>query len=480
MYRAPSKRIQLIKRVVIYTAMTIAVAILVTFLVFIMQGYRFNRDTSQIEQGGLVQFASRPDTANVTIGSANLGDQTPSKITVNPGTYRVSMTKPGYFQWNKNVDVQSGQVLWLNYAQLVPKKITTKQLTKLAAVSDVTSSPNGDRFAVIADASKPDITFIDVTGTTPKQTTLTLPSNVVPADKTPTFSLDAWASDSDHLLVTMAYDGVVEHLFVDRNDAKKTVNISTTFEKDIAEALFDPRSPNRLIVRSSNGDIRLIDVADSSLSAVIATSVTSMSMYGNDAIVVVRNLADGQSVGYVSFGSQKVRELKRVSSTDQVRASVASYFSEPYLAVTSGNRLEVYKLRSLPSSESNDSISMSSVHTFVMPASADYLSIRSSGRFVFAQYGSGTLTYDIELKKQSLMSLKTPVVSEVRWIDKYHFYITNGSTIEVLEFDGANAHTITSLATQFDVVQSDDGKYIYSINSTSDGFAIQRSQMILE
>lgn len=89
MYQAPSKRRQLITRIVVYSLMTLGVVSLVTFLVFIMLGYRFNRDTSSIQQGGLVQFASRPTNASVTIGNAKLGDLTPSKITVNPGNYDV-------------------------------------------------------------------------------------------------------------------------------------------------------------------------------------------------------------------------------------------------------------------------------------------------------------------------------------------------------------------------------------------------------
>jgi hypothetical protein len=99
MYRAPSKRQQRLKLIGIYSLMTLGVGILVTFLVFIMLGYRFNRDTSSIQQGGLVQFASRPTDAQVTIGSAKLGARTPSKITTNPGNYTVKMNRSGYKGW---------------------------------------------------------------------------------------------------------------------------------------------------------------------------------------------------------------------------------------------------------------------------------------------------------------------------------------------------------------------------------------------
>lgn len=482
MYRAPSKRSQVIKRAAVYVSMTLAVGVLVSFLVFVMLGYRFNRDTSTIEQGGLVQFATRPIDANVTIGNAKLSDQTPSKITVNPGKYAVTMTKPGYLPWAKNADVRSGQVLWLNYAQLVPEKISTREVLKIGTISSLKASPNGDHLAVIKDATKPVITFVDVSGDSLKQVDVTVPTGSLPKDKKLVFSLGAWAADSDRLLVNVTYEKTTVRLLVDRRDGNKTVNVSSLYEKDISEILFDPRSSERLIIRTSKGDVRIVDTSNNSLSKLLASSVTSMSLYGNDAIVLVQNqLGGGQSIGYVSFGSAKVRVIKRVDSKERTLAGVASYFSEPYFVMSVGNRLELYKLRSLPSSESDSSISMTSLYATTLPAPAQFVSIRSSGRFAFVQYGSGVLTYDIELSKQFLTSFTSQVNSEIRWLDKYHFYITSGSQLEVLEFDGGNARKITPLATQLDAVLSDDGKYIYSVNSKAGKtFVIQRSQMILE
>jgi len=49
-----------------------------------------------------------------------------------------------------------------------------------------------------------------------------------------------------------------------------------------------------------------------------------------------------------------------------------------------------------------------------------------------------------------------------------------------MEFDGANPHNIVELSTEFDAVQSDDGKYIYSVTKKDTGFALRRSQMILD
>ena len=123
---------------------------------------------------------------------------------------------------------------------------------------------------------------------------------------------------------------------------------------------------------------------------------------------------------------------------------------------------------------------MTNLLTSVVPSNPTHLSIRSGGRFVLAQYGSGLLTYDIELKKQSNTSFTKPVSEELRWLDRYHFYLTNGSSLEVLEFDGGNAHDITAQATPFDAILQNNGKYIYGFTTTKDNMVVlQRSKMIL-
>ena len=481
MYRAPSKKRQMLVRSGVYSLMTVLVVLLVTFLVFIMLGYRFNKDTSSIQQGGLVQFASRPIDAKVKIGNAQLGDLTPSKITVNPGNYTVSMSRTGYRDWSKNVDVKAGEVLWLNYTQLVPNDVKTDQLTKFESIAGVKSSPNGDRFAVLRDAAKPEVSFVDVNDNEPKLISLTIPAEFLPKDKTSTYELMDWANDSDRMLVKASYDTGSEYIVVDRRSVERTINISQTYEADIVEPIFDPRTSEKLIIRSSKGDVRTIDTANDSLSSVLASSVTYMDVYNSDAILLTRSQQDGtQSVGYISLGSTKLRELRSLASSEKTLVSIGKYYSEPYLAVSTGAKLDVYKIKSLPSSESDSTISMETIYSSALPSQIEHLSVRSSGRFVMAQYAGGVQTYDIELTKQTLTSFTTPLATELRWLDKYHFYVTNGTNLQVMEFDGGNSHNVTGLISNFDAVQSDDGKYIFTLNAAESGFVLQRSQMILE
>lgn len=481
MYKAPPKKSQLIRRITVYSLMTIGVVSVVALLVLVMLGYRFNRETSTIQQGGLVQFDSRPTGSNVKIGTAKLGNLTPSKITVNPGNYDVVMSKSGYKQWTKNVDVNSGQVLWLNYARLMPETIETDELLTFDSVSDVKSSPNGERLAVIEDRTEPEVKFIDVSGSEPRTTTISIPSSAVSLEA-PRYKLHSWSFDSRRVLLTATAGGTTEWVLIDRSDEAGTVNLSTKYDSAISKIKFDPRGSERLVYTSRTGQLRFIDTGSDTLSPVQATNVDQFGYYNDDAVVFVRTISKQQrSIDYLSFGEKQARELKRVQTTEPVLADMASYFGDPYLLTSVGTKFTIERFRQLPSSNSDEPIAMTTLSEKELPADPTFVSLRSGGRFAVAQYRGGVDTYDIELDRHTMTNLKKDVTEELRWFDRYHFYVTDGTMLRMIEFDGGNPSTITPLTTRFDSVMSSNGKFVYSIDKKSDdSFALQRSQTILD
>jgi hypothetical protein len=73
-----SKRAKLALRFFTYGVMTVASAVLTAFLVFVALGYRLDKDFN-FSQGGLVQFRSFPNSANVTVDGKVQNFHTPDK-----------------------------------------------------------------------------------------------------------------------------------------------------------------------------------------------------------------------------------------------------------------------------------------------------------------------------------------------------------------------------------------------------------------
>lgn len=209
---------RLIRRIAVYTLMVLATSVLVTMLVLVMLGYRFNRASQSIEQGGLVQFISRPTGATITIGRATLANDTPTKITVSPGSYLAKMEKDGYKPWTKNVDIISGQVLWLNYAQLVPETIQTEDVLRLGAVTSALPSPNGKLIAT-TNRSAELIRLVEIQNENADISELELPPNVFTG--TTNLSIKSWSADSKRLLLTGVVSGKLQWFVIDTDNPEE-------------------------------------------------------------------------------------------------------------------------------------------------------------------------------------------------------------------------------------------------------------------
>lgn len=479
MYRAPSKRSQVIKRSIIYTCMTLFVVLAVTALVFLMLGYRFNKTSNTIIQGGLVQFDSKPSGARVTIGSAKLASRTPSKITVNPGSYSVKMERAKYRNWQKTVDVEAGHVLYLKYAKLVPNQVASKTLTTLPSVDQMTVTPNDRFMAVLASSASPELTMVDLKDSKQKQTVISLPI-MAPEDTKPVYKIEKWSGDSKKLLISQKTAEKTNWFFVEYDKPDQTVDLSKTYDLEIKDVLFDPRGSERLIITTTDGAVRLLDVGSRALSPVVLSNITDLSLFKSNLMYVKTLSQTEQSVGYLSLGRTESRELKSLVTKETVRVSADEYYHTTYLAITTGSSLEVSSIDSLPGSNDSGPLSFKTLFNQIIPGKdISKLAMRTGGRFVVAQSSDALSVYDLELKKFTTTKFATAQKQAVRWIDGYHFYSAADGKLTMMDFDGANQQVITKTSGDMDVAQSDNGKYWFTLNKTETGYQLIRLTMIL-
>ena len=101
MHKHRNKRRLRIQLTFVYTLMGLAIVSILTILVLVIQGYRYNQFDGKVEQGGLVQFNSKPSGATVTVDDAMLANKTASKVTLTAGTHTITMSRDGYGSWKK-------------------------------------------------------------------------------------------------------------------------------------------------------------------------------------------------------------------------------------------------------------------------------------------------------------------------------------------------------------------------------------------
>ena len=93
------------------------------------------------------------------------------------------------------------------------------------------------------------------------------------------------------------------------------------------------------------------------------------------------------------------------------------------------------------------------------------------------------MTYEIEHMRSSsgmLGSTPTAKATPLRWLDIAHVWNQQNGTLVMRDFDNANIFSINTVAGNFDATISQNGRFFYSIGTSSEGFTLQRVKMILD
>jgi hypothetical protein len=467
--------------------MSLAVIVSVTVLVFVMLGYQLNRNDGKIEQGGLVQFDSRPTGASVTVDGTSFGTRTPSKTTMTAGQHFVTMGRTGYKTWQKSISVLPGSVLWLNYTRLIPNDLKTSNVASFPSVSSTSVSPDSKWMAIEDDAASPAIHLADLSQDIVKTTQVVLPavSYTHPSEgKTQSFTLVTWDPDSRYILVKHVYDDIkTEWLVVDSKDVSLTKNVTTLLDINASKVIFSGENSHTLYAQIDT-DVRKIDLGAATISRPIITNVAEFGLYDRSTITYTTVLNPDtkmRSVGYYDDGAEKPYVIRNFSDDGVTPLHVAfgKYFGDMYEAISYGDTTEVLK-GDLPTDTKPFTFRVISKMNVL--GGAQHLSIVTEGRFVVAQNGGTYQVYDLELKKATTTILKgsTNVTQELPWLDNYMLWSDRDNMLRLYEFDGTNQHDIMPVAAGFSATLSPNSKYLYGIVKSSDGvYHLERVRMII-
>lgn len=174
-------------------------------IVLFARGYKFDFQNGNLEKTGMILAKSRPDGAKVFLDGKLLTATNNPIQGLKKGKYDLKIIKEGYFEWQKNIDVQEGFVTEVN-ALLIPFSPSLTPLTS-TGINGPTLSSNRDRIAFLKPGEKPGIYTLTLTG----QALL----GFLRADITPL------ALDTEELIFSSA-----EGIFWSPNDAEMLVQMN--------------------------------------------------------------------------------------------------------------------------------------------------------------------------------------------------------------------------------------------------------------
>lgn len=464
--------------------MTLSVTVIVALLMLIVLGYSFNQKDGKIQQGGLLQFESRPSGATVTLDEIRLGSRTNTKTTVDVGDHTVMFNLDRYRTWQKSINIKPGQIGWLSYARLIPTTIEPETLHAYTALHSALAAPSRNYMLLHEAPESPEFTLVNLQGETLRYDALTLPatSYTTPAPgKSHSFVLESWSQNDQAVLIRHHYDDdKTEWILLDRSTPERSVNVSAKYAVNPSRVVFAGSGDELLFVQVDD-IVRRINLNDETLSRPLATEVDNFTIYDDKTITYATRPDDkgSRTVGYASMDIDEPVVLASFPADGKpLLGAMATYFNERYVITVHGQKLTI-RTGDLPKPDNKGKLKEFASRE--IPEGAMKLLVGRNSRLYVVQLADGYATYDVELKKydKTTWAYKPAVQRDIRWLDDYMVWSDYGGQLRFYEFDGANQQNIMPVAEGYSVTLSPNDKYVYGIAKTDNGYELRRAQLLL-
>ncbi len=484
MQRRTSKRRQIVMRSLVYGLMTLSVISIVTVLMLIILGYSFNRQDGRLEQGGLLQFASIPSGATVTIDGIQASSRTPSKASVEAKSHHVQMDLKGYRAWQKTIQVQAGGIGWLSYARFVPTDVKVESVRSFPKLAASLASSDRKWILIQEDAALGSFVVANIESDTPKYATVAVPENILTPATSQSYAVSAWSDNSDRFMLKRTYDtDKTEWISVNRQNPNESVNLTTQFGINAVEVVYGERNGSDAYVLTDDGIVRRLDLGNKTLSEPLAENVESFSVYDvNTLLYTTKPDATETPQRYVGYRTDDMDAPQTVFSYPAqsvgVHIALGEYYGKKYVAATHNSMMEIY-VGTLPRGETKANLKR--LETVTLPTPSSRLTIGENGRLAVAESTDSYTVYDIELEKKDTTSFAKPatVTRPLQWIDSYMIANDRGGVARFYDFDGANQQDVMPVIEGQALSLTGNEKFIYGFNATQDGFALTRGRMTI-
>lgn len=480
-----SKRAKLALRFFTYGVMTISTVVITTVMIFFALGYRLDKDLN-FTQGGLVQFKTFPENADVYVDDQKQSSRTPSKANLFAGQHTVKMTLQGYRDWTKTFDLAGGELMWLNYARLIPQDVKTTDIRDLSDVAYNLASPDKHWIILQPDAKKPNLVLADISDEKqPKFTDIQIPDSAITKkdDSYGTFTIVEWDLKSQYILLKHQNADVTEFISMDRSKPSEATSLTKVFGLNISDAHYSGSSSN-IVFANTSGVLRRLDLGSKSASGVLVNNLGSFVVYGDEKIAYTatsESTAGAESEQVLGvWMKNKATTVRTYDLSDKIVFNYSEYDDHDYLAVGVQNSNDIDIIRDPADNATADSAVFA---RFDLGTSPKWINFSNNGRMLVAQNNNTFATYDLEDSKAYNKTLETSaeVTTPLKWLDDFYLLTTVNGTLRVFEFDGTNENEVVQVTPGQNVTLSSNGKSLFSINTaTSGGYQLQRSEMLVQ
>ena len=467
-----------------YVLVAIAIAIGTIILLYQAYGFGIGKNGTVI-QNELTFFSSQPHPASIYANNQLESVSTNTRLVLPAGIYHIRLSRNGYRDWQRTIELNGGGVEHVDYPLLFPKTLTTKKLQTLAAAPGlVTQSPDRRWLLVEQPNSMTGFDVYDLKNPTKAPADITLPANLLSkATANESWQLEEWADDNQHIVLQHNYDGKTEFILVDRTNVAQSLNLNATLSANPTKLTLNNKKYNQYyLYDTATGDLQ-----KASLQAPAATPVLqhvlAYQSYGTDTLLYATNSGAPASKVLVRLAvGSHVYPVHTFPAGTTYLLDLTKYSDTLYVAVGASSQNKVYIYED-PVGQLSTAPQQALVPAQVLHVnSPNYLSFSDNAQFIVAEGGTQFGVYDIENTKGYnyvvASPLDTPQV-HAAWMDGDRLTMVSAGKLQVFDYDGTNQQSLMAASSLYVPAFAPDYKTVYDVAPAATAGQLELTQTFL-
>jgi PEGA domain-containing protein len=422
-----------------YVGLTALVVGVTVALVAYGNDYSYDFTTHKIIQKGHVIIQSAPSGVVIIADGKTLHKKTPYQAAYKVGQHNFSLSKAGYWPWQKMLQVVAGQVSLAEYVILVPKHPATTVLDSRTQIVAQAISKDHRHLAYITGGPDSALYTLDLGNPTPVK--LYTPAAATATAGAETLTGITWSDDASHLLLSSTLGGQPKYRLLSAGGGT-SFDLTGQYQENFTGLQFSSGNWQQLYWISADG-LRRLDVGAQSISGVLADHVTQFWVISN-RVLYTQQTSLGQSLWSVDSHDKHQELIPALPASPSYAVAYTTYLDQDELAVVPA----ATETGTLYSDIFSDTPVAKTIAHGVTGAS-----FSPDGHVVAFTGPSLIVTYDLEASQIQNRLVRYDIADEpgtfstLTWFDDYHMLVTRGNQLYWCEFDGANRVALGAVAT---------------------------------
>ena len=459
------------QRIVLFVGyILIGLAIVVAALVLKYQadGYGVNKKGDVI-QNGLTFFSSHPAPANIYINGRLNSVKTNTRLSLPSGVYDVKLTRTGYYDWQRNIEVNGGSVQHYDYPFLFPKLLTTKKIQNFSLAPSLMTQSLDLRWVMIQSNANPsEFTVYDIKSPDTPPSTISIPASLITkAVGGETWQVAEWADDNQHVLLQHNYDSKSEFILVDREAPQSSLNLNATLKINPSKITLNDKKYDKYYIYDSAGATLQKVSLKNPTPATLLSHVVAYKTYSDNTVLYISNQDSvAGKVNVRLLEGDKTYNIRILTAGSSYNVDLTKYDGIMYVvAASSGdNRAYIYRdpvgqLNRLPEQP------LASAQVLRVDQ-VNYVSFSPIAQYILAENGNNFGVYDIENKtsfKYTTSEAFDAPQTHASWMDGNRLLYTSNGKLIVFDYDHTNLHQLMASSSSYLPAFSPDYKNVYNI-----------------